>query len=126
MKELKHPAKSLYQNELKVEDQIIAPEEDYHMGTGANRQLHRRISQKSQCSYNTTAPHTSQNKSTSTEKQLVPNNQILKWMKKPKITRTLNHYFSPKNNHPPSLVSSKNTGGAQWDNPLDQKGEILI
>ena len=34
--------------------------------------------------------------------------------------------FSPKINHPPSLVSSKNSGGAQWNNPLDQKGEMLI
>ena len=31
MKELKHPAKSLYQNELNLEDEIIASEEDYHI-----------------------------------------------------------------------------------------------
>ena len=30
MKELKHPAKSLYQNELNLEDEIIAPEEEYN------------------------------------------------------------------------------------------------
>ena len=48
MTELKHPAKSLYQNELNLEDKIIAPEEDYQMVTGANRQLHSRISQNSQ------------------------------------------------------------------------------
>ena len=30
MKDLKHPAKSLYQNELNLEDEIIASEEDYH------------------------------------------------------------------------------------------------
>ena len=30
MKDLRHPAKSLYQNELNLEDEIIASEEDYH------------------------------------------------------------------------------------------------
>ena len=30
MKDLKHPAKSLYQNELNLEDGIIASKEDYH------------------------------------------------------------------------------------------------
>ena len=30
MKELKHPAKSLYQNELNLENEIIASKEDYH------------------------------------------------------------------------------------------------
>ena len=64
MKTLKHPAKSLFQNELNSEDEIIAPEEDYHMVTGATRQLHRRISQNSQYSDNTTGSHASQNKST--------------------------------------------------------------
>ena len=32
MKDLKHPAKSLYQNELNLEDGIIASKEDYHIG----------------------------------------------------------------------------------------------
>ena len=39
MKDLKHPAKSLYQNELNLEDEIIASEEDYHMVTGANNSI---------------------------------------------------------------------------------------
>ena len=43
MKDLRHPAKSLYQNELNLEDEIIASEEDYHMVTGANRQFRRQI-----------------------------------------------------------------------------------
>ena len=30
MKKLKYPSKSLYQNELNLEDEIIASEEDYH------------------------------------------------------------------------------------------------
>ena len=31
MKDLRHPAKSLYQNELNLEDERIASEEDYHI-----------------------------------------------------------------------------------------------
>ena len=31
MKDLKHPDKSLYQNELNLEDGRIASKEDYHM-----------------------------------------------------------------------------------------------
>ena len=31
MKDLRHPAKSLYQNELNLEDEGIASEEDYHI-----------------------------------------------------------------------------------------------
>ena len=33
MKDLRHPAKSLYQKELNLEDEIIASEEDYLMVT---------------------------------------------------------------------------------------------
>ena len=54
MKDLRHPAKSLYQNELNLEDEIIASEEDYHMVTGANRQLRRQISQNTHFLYDTT------------------------------------------------------------------------
>ena len=118
MKDLKHPAKSLYQNELNLEDEIIAPEEDYHMVTGANRQLRRQILQNAQFLYDTTGSHASRDTSTSTKTQFDPNNQTAIAIKK---LDTLNHCFSPKNNHPPSLVSSKNSGGAQWNNPLDQK-----
>ena len=48
MKDLKHPAKSLFHNESDVDVTILTNEEsqeDYHMVTGANRQLHRQISQ---------------------------------------------------------------------------------
>ena len=37
MKDLSHPAKSLYQNELNLEDEIIASEEDYHKRLCAQR-----------------------------------------------------------------------------------------
>ena len=39
MKDLKHPAKSLYQNELNLEDEIIASEEDYHRKYGFRGKL---------------------------------------------------------------------------------------
>ena len=43
MKDLKHPAKPLFQNESDVDVTILSneesDEEDYHMVTGANRQL---------------------------------------------------------------------------------------
>ena len=68
MKDLKHPARSLYQNELNLDDEIIALEEDYHMVTGANRQFHTLISQNPQYLGGTTGSQASQNTSTSTEK----------------------------------------------------------
>ena len=37
MKDLKHPAKSLYQNELNLEDGIIASKEDYHSMISSNK-----------------------------------------------------------------------------------------
>ena len=49
MKGLKHPAKPLFQNESDVGVTILSneesDEEDYHMVTEANRQLHRHSSQ---------------------------------------------------------------------------------
>ena len=59
MKDLRHPAKSLYQNELNLEDEIIASEEDYQLVTGANRQLRRQILQNAQILYDTTGSHAS-------------------------------------------------------------------
>ena len=45
MKDLKHPAKPLFQNESDVDVTILSNEdsdvEDYHMVTGAYRQFHR-------------------------------------------------------------------------------------
>ena len=50
MKDLKHPARPLSQNDSDVDIKIHSDEEsdveDYHMVTGANRQLHRQSSQK--------------------------------------------------------------------------------
>ena len=54
MRDLKHPAKPLFRSESDVDVTIHSDEEsdaeslgeDYHMVTGANRQLHRQSSQK--------------------------------------------------------------------------------
>ena len=79
MEDLKHPAKSLYPNELNSEDELIALEEDYHMVTGANRQLHR---QSSQNPNDTIGSHVDQNLSNSTTRPLDPVNQIAIAMEK--------------------------------------------
>ena len=41
MKGLKHPVKSLYHNELNLEDEIIASEEDYHRRDAEYRVKHK-------------------------------------------------------------------------------------
>ena len=108
MKELEHPAKSLYQNELNLEDGIIVSKEDYHMVTGANRQLCRQISQTAHFLYDTTGSHASQDTSNSTKLQIDPNNQMAIAIKK---LDTLNHCFFTQKQPP-------------WNNPLDQKEEF--
>ena len=65
MNDLKHPAKSLYQNELNLEDEIIASEEDYHMVTGPNQQLHRQSSLKERQDPTPAKIHISQQKNNS-------------------------------------------------------------
>ena len=123
MKDLRHPAKSLYQNELNLEDEIIASEEDYHMVTGANRQLCRQISQNAQLLYDTTGSHASQDTSNSTKLQFDPNNQMAIAIKK---LDTLNHCFLTQK-QPPSLPRQFKK---QWGGPVEQptrpKGGILI
>ena len=80
MKDLKHPAKPLFRSESDVdvpihsdEESDIEEEEDYHMVTGANRQLHRQSSQKPK---DTVGSHADHNLSNSTAKPLDPVNQI--------------------------------------------------
>ena len=84
--EIRQPAKPWYQNESDVDITILSnedsEEEDYHMVTGANRQLHRQISQNHQFLDDMTGSHASQNTSNSTEKQLDTNNQIATAIKK--------------------------------------------
>ena len=107
MKGSKHPAKSLYQNELNLEDEIIASEDDSHMVTGANRQLHRRSSQNPN---DTIGSHVDQNLSNSTTRPLDPVNQIAIAMEKLEKKQLVSTTVSRKNNHPPTLIISKNSG----------------
>ena len=52
MKDLRHPARPLYRSETNLDETLVSEEdseeEDYHMVTGANRQLHRQLSQNPQ------------------------------------------------------------------------------
>ena len=70
----------MYRNEIDLDAALVpneeTDEEDYHMVTEANGQLHRQIWQNPQYLDNTTGSHASQHTSTSTEKQLDPNNQL--------------------------------------------------
>ena len=73
MKDLKHPADPLYQNEtldvtiLPDEESDVEEVEDYHMVTGAHRHLHRQSSQKLN---DTTGSHADHNLSNLTAKPL--------------------------------------------------------
>ena len=49
MKDLKHPAKSLYQNELNLEDEILASEDDYHIMIEIFYHSHREAQFSKQC-----------------------------------------------------------------------------
>ena len=64
MRELRKPARPLYQNASDSDETIISvedsEEEDYHMVTGANRQLHRQRSQNPQSLNDTFAIHADQ------------------------------------------------------------------
>ena len=119
MKEIRQPAKSLYQNELNLEDGIKASKEEYHMVRGVGRQLHRQISQNSQYSDNTTCSHTSQNTSTSMEKQLDPNNQIEIAIKKLANKKSQSLPFHPKTTTLPQSSDQKMVGS-----PVDQPTEL--
>ena len=86
MKDLRHPAKPFFQNESDVNVTIHSNEEsdveEYHIVTGASRQLRRQISQNPHYQSDMTGSHGDQNTSTSLEKQLNPNNQISIALKK--------------------------------------------
>ena len=86
MRELRNPARPLYQNELNQDETIISEEdseeEDYHMVTGANRQLHRQSSQNPQSLNDTVGSHADQTTSTLTNKPLDPVNQIAQAIEK--------------------------------------------
>ena len=103
IKDLKHPAKPFFETETDLDQTILSNEEseqeDYHMVTGANRQLHRQSSQKLN---DTIGSHADQNTTNSITQPLDPVNQIALAIEKlanknspqslfhPKITLTFN------------------------------------
>ena len=101
MKDLRHPARPIFHNESDVdvtinpEDESDAEEvEDYHMVTGANRQLHRQSSQKLN---DTVGSHADHNLSNSTVKPLDPVNQIALAIEKVANKNPSQSLFHPKN-----------------------------
>ena len=99
MTELKHPAKPLFRSESDIDvtihsDEESDIEEDYHMVTGANRQLHRQSSQKLN---DTLGSRADQNTSTSTTNPFDPVNQIALAIEKLANKNTPQSLFHPKN-----------------------------
>ena len=99
--ELKHPAKPLFRSESDVDVTIHSDEEsdaeplqDYHMVTGANRQLHRQSSQRLN---DTLGSRADQNTSTSTTNPFDPVNQIALAIAKLANKNTPQSLFHPKN-----------------------------
>ena len=99
MKDLNHPAKPLFQSRSDVDvtihsDEESDIEEEYHMVTGANRQLHR---QNSQNPNDTIGSHAEQNLSHLTAKPLDPVNQIAIAIERLANKNTQPSLFHPKN-----------------------------
>ena len=100
MKDLRHPPRPIFHNELDIdvninpEDESDAEVEDYHMVTGANRQLHRQSSQKLN---DTVGSHADHNLSNLTVKQLDPVNQIALAIEKLANKNPSQSLFHPKN-----------------------------
>ena len=80
MRELRNPARPLCQNVPNLDETILSEgdseKEEYHMVTGANRQLQRQSSQNPQFLNDTVGSHADQTTSTLTNKPLDPVNQI--------------------------------------------------
>ena len=101
MRDLKHSAKPLFRSESDVDVTIHSDEEsdaeslgeDYHMVTGANRQLHRQSSQKLNDTIGSHADHMSN----LTAKPLDPVNQIALAIEKLANKNSPQSLFHPKN-----------------------------
>ena len=93
MHELRNPARPIHQNIQNINETIVSyedpEEEDYHMVTGANRQLHRQSSQNPQSLIDTLESHADQTASTVTNKPLDTVNQIALAIEKLAIKNTL-------------------------------------
>ena len=99
-KDPKHPTKPLFRSESDIDINIYSDEEseaeieDYHMVTGANRQLHRQSSQKLN---DTLGSRADQNSSNMTPKPLDPVNQIALAIEKLANKNSPQSLFHPKN-----------------------------
>ena len=101
MRDLRHPAKPFHRSETNLDRTLISDEdsevEDYHMVTGANRQLHRQSSQNPQSLNDTVGSHVDQTTSTLTNKPLDPVNQIAQAIEKLANKNSQQSLFHPKN-----------------------------
>ena len=99
MHELKEPAKPFCQNRFELDETLVSnedsDEEDYHMVTGANRQLHRQSSQNPL--NDTIGSHANHNLSNLTTKPLDPVNQIALAIEKLANKNSPQSLFHPKN-----------------------------
>ena len=98
MQDLKHPAKPFFETETDLDQILLSNEEsegeDYHMVTGANRQLHRQSSQKLN---DTIGSHADQNTTNSITQPLDPVNQIALAIEKLANKNSPQSLFHPKN-----------------------------
>ena len=99
-KDLRHPAKPLYKNEIDLDETMISnedsEEEDYHMVTGANRQFHRQSSQNPQSLNDTTGSHADHNTPNPTAKSLDSVNRIALAIEKLANKNSQPSLFHPK------------------------------
>ena len=116
-KDPKHPTKPLFRSESDIDINIYSDEEseaeieDYHMVTGANRQLHRQSSQKLN---DTLGSRADQNSSNMTPKPLDTVNQIALAIEK-----------LANKNSPQSLIHPKNTLTFNGKNEKNEKLEYF-
>ena len=100
MHELRNPARPIHQNIPNINETILSnedcEEEDYHMVTGANRQLHRQSSQNPQSLNDTVGFHADQTTSTLTNKPLDPVNQSALAIEKLASKNPQQSLFTPK------------------------------
>ena len=101
MRDLRHPARPFYESETNLDETMLSEKdsevEDYHMVTGANKHLHRQISQNSQPLNDTIGSRADRQTSTITETPSDPVNQIAQAIEKLANKNTPQSLFHPKN-----------------------------
>ena len=118
MRDLRHPAKPFHRSESNLDRTLVSEEdsevEDYHMVTGANRQLHRQSSHNPHSLNDTIGSHADRQTSTMTETPSDPVNQIAQAIEK-----------LANKNAPQSLFHPKNTLTFNGKNEKNEKFEHL-